>query len=121
MTILLIDTSQPVATVSLVRDKKIVKRSQWRADRALGNQLLAAIDSVLKEQGLALEEVDRIGVIKGPGHYSAIRTGIVTATMLAAAKKVPLVAIPAGYGEAVGEVLSAAIPQRVITPVYSSI
>lgn len=83
MKLVLIDTSKKEAVVGLVDDQEVVVEKRWQADRQLGRELLEKLDEMLGEVGWKLEELDRVAVHQGPGHYSALRTGVVTATMLA--------------------------------------
>ncbi|MAF80391.1 tRNA (adenosine(37)-N6)-threonylcarbamoyltransferase complex dimerization subunit type 1 TsaB [bacterium] len=90
MSTLLIDTAHPEASVSVATGDKIVATQSWRSDNALGSALLVAIDDVLAKEGIARSDIECVAVHRGPGHYSALRAGIVTASLLADVLAVPL-------------------------------
>jgi len=46
------------------------------SNRDLGEKLLTNINAMLKEKDLASSDIKRIAAHKGPGHYSAVRTGV---------------------------------------------
>ncbi len=112
MNILLMSTAQPQALVALARDNVVVAEKSWTNTPALGRELLQVIDALLKEQTMPWSDIDRIGVHGGPGHYSALRHGVVTAAMLAYAHQMELVPVT-------GESTSANLLQQalVATPV----
>jgi tRNA threonylcarbamoyladenosine biosynthesis protein TsaB len=76
--ILAFDTATNVATSALVRDGEVLGE---RASRAV--RILEDIDALLAEAGLTREDVDRIVVGTGPGSYTGLRMGLVTARTLA--------------------------------------
>lgn len=82
MNILLIDTSRREALIALIKDDSIIASRSWVAERDLGRRLIEAIDDILAETGLKREDIGRVAVHKGPGNYSALRNGIVTASVL---------------------------------------
>lgn len=61
----------------------------------MSESLLARIDKALSRAGLEVAEVSCIGVVTGPGSFTSLRLGLATANALAAARAVPLVAVPA--------------------------
>ncbi len=79
----------------LVQGGRATQRQQWTADYTLGKVLLEVIDSMLERGNFTKDDIDRIAVHRGPGHFSALRSGIVTASGLAMAWKKPLVEISA--------------------------
>lgn len=118
MKVLLINTSQPEATVALARDKEILAQRQWPRTPAIGGQLLVAINDLLHEHGWQLHNLDRIAVHTGPGATSALRQGAITAAMLAYTTGAQLVGVS---GDDMTQLLDAAItgePQTAIHPDY---
>lgn len=91
----LIDTSKPQVQVVLIKDSEILGKESWMGDKTLGTKLLSVIDELLAKSSLKLEDVDRFAVHGGPGHYSALRSGIVAATFLAQGAGKDLVQIDA--------------------------
>lgn len=83
--ILIIDTAHPTARVVLADDEKVLAAREWANTPKVGTDLLVYIDEVLQETGIEKTGLTRIGVHPGPGSYGLVRTGIVTATILAQA------------------------------------
>ncbi len=57
-------------------------------------QLAPAIEYLLRATGVQLRDVDAIGVGIGPGMFTGLRVGVVTATVLAQALGIPVVPVP---------------------------
>jgi tRNA threonylcarbamoyladenosine biosynthesis protein TsaB len=83
MKILLIDTTGQPARVVLAEAGTVVAKKEEEIREELGIWLLGAIQELLDEVEWKKKEIKRVAVCAGPGHYSALRTGIVTATILA--------------------------------------
>ncbi len=86
--ILAFDTATDVATSALVRDGEVLGERASRAVRILND-----IDALLAEAGLAQADVDRIVVGTGPGSYTGLRMGLITARTLSFALAVPLAGV----------------------------
>ncbi|MFF5501018.1 tRNA (adenosine(37)-N6)-threonylcarbamoyltransferase complex dimerization subunit type 1 TsaB [Streptomyces roseolus] len=85
MLLLAMDTATPAVTVA-VHDGTAVVAESTRVDaRRHGELLLPAVDRVLKEAGTALDAVTGIVVGVGPGPYTGLRVGLVTAAAFSSA------------------------------------
>lgn len=118
MKYILIDTSKPNVLVVLGEDEKVLGQDSWAGDKTLSTKLLSAIDALLKKNNVPWADVERLAVHRGPGHYSALRTGITTATFLAMGKDIPLVQVE---GEMLEELMKQARenkPVTVVVPKY---
>ena len=63
--------------------------------RALGAQLVGAIDETLNEAGWnGLDDLDGLAIGRGPGSWTSLRVGFATFKTLAQARELPLAAIP---------------------------
>jgi tRNA threonylcarbamoyladenosine biosynthesis protein TsaB len=82
------DTATDVATVALVRDGEVLGERATRAVRVLRD-----VEDLLEEAGLAAGDVDRIVVGTGPGSYTGLRMGLVTARTLAISLGVPVAGV----------------------------
>jgi tRNA threonylcarbamoyladenosine biosynthesis protein TsaB len=78
MVILAFDTATDVATAALVREGEVLGERRSRAAR-----ILVDVEELLAEAGLAPDAVDGIAVGTGPGGYTGLRMGLVTARTLA--------------------------------------
>ena len=78
MVILAFDTATDVATAALVREGEVLGERRSRAAR-----ILVDVEELLAEAGLAPDAVDGIAVGIGPGGYTGLRMGLVTARTLA--------------------------------------
>lgn len=95
--ILLIDTATTRAVIALGRaDGSLVERRSWTAGYRHGEELLARIEGLLADQGVAPGALGAIAVGTGPGAFTGLRVGIATAKGLAHALGLPIVGIATG-------------------------
>ncbi|WP_367134636.1 MULTISPECIES: tRNA (adenosine(37)-N6)-threonylcarbamoyltransferase complex dimerization subunit type 1 TsaB [Streptomyces] len=90
MLLLALDTATPAVTVALHDGDKVVAESRQIDARRHGELLLPSVDRVLREAGHKLDAVTDIVVGVGPGPYTGLRVGIVTAATFGAALGVPV-------------------------------
>lgn len=91
--ILLLETATPVCSVALAKDGKTIALKEENAPNIHASKLTLFIQEVMKEGGLAFENLDAIAVSKGPGSYTGLRIGVSTAKGLCFALDKPLIAI----------------------------
>jgi tRNA A37 threonylcarbamoyladenosine modification protein TsaB len=113
MTILLIDTSKPTVWVGLVHDSKVVAEKEWLGDKTIGVKLLEGIEELTQDG-----RPQRIAVHVGPGHFMALRTGVVTAQLLAQTWGVELVEIGGNERAELIQEAAQGVPVAAITVQY---
>ncbi|MFK4269068.1 tRNA (adenosine(37)-N6)-threonylcarbamoyltransferase complex dimerization subunit type 1 TsaB [Streptomyces milbemycinicus] len=90
MLLLALDTATPAVTVALHDGTAVLAESRQTDARRHGELLLPAVDRVLAEAGAALGEVTDLVVGVGPGPYTGLRVGLVTAATFGAALNIPV-------------------------------
>ncbi|GAA2503033.1 tRNA (adenosine(37)-N6)-threonylcarbamoyltransferase complex dimerization subunit type 1 TsaB [Streptomyces gobitricini] len=85
MLLLAMDTATPAVTVALHDGDHVVATSSQVDARRHGELLLPAVHRVLRDAGLKLDAVTGIVVGVGPGPYTGLRVGLVTAATFASA------------------------------------
>ncbi|MFG2578479.1 tRNA (adenosine(37)-N6)-threonylcarbamoyltransferase complex dimerization subunit type 1 TsaB [Streptomyces malaysiensis] len=90
MLLLALDTATPAVTVALHDGSAVIAESCEVDARRHGELLLPAVHRTLKEAGTELGAVTEIVVGAGPGPYTGLRVGLVTAATFGAALGVPV-------------------------------
>lgn len=92
MLLLALDTATPAVTVALLdADDGRLLAARERVDaRRHGELLMPSVDAVLTAAGRRLADVGALVVGTGPGPYTGLRVGLVTASALGAARGVPV-------------------------------
>ncbi|MEV1077806.1 tRNA (adenosine(37)-N6)-threonylcarbamoyltransferase complex dimerization subunit type 1 TsaB [Streptomyces sp. NPDC050211] len=90
MLLLALDTATPAVTVALHDGTDVIASSSQIDARRHGELLLPTVDRVLTEAGLKLDAVTGIVVGIGPGPYTGLRVGLMTADTFGLALGVPV-------------------------------
>lgn len=85
MKILAIDTSATSCSVALTSAEGLLAEYILSSDKPLSSRILSSVDTVLRGAGLAVSDLDAIGVALGPGSFTSLRVGIATVKGLALA------------------------------------
>ncbi len=88
-----IDTSSPWGSLGIVEEDSLVASLTLGAPAGHGGGLAARIDWLLREAGTEPRALHAIGVVNGPGSFTALRVGVATAQGLGLALGVPVVPI----------------------------
>ncbi|WP_411115093.1 tRNA (adenosine(37)-N6)-threonylcarbamoyltransferase complex dimerization subunit type 1 TsaB [Streptomyces sp. 029-5] len=90
MLLLAVDTATPAVTVALHDGSSVLAEESQVDARRHGELLLPAVDRVLAGAGLKPDAVTDVIVGVGPGPYTGLRVGLVTALTLGSALGVPV-------------------------------
>ena len=88
--LLAFDTATPFVSVALHDGEDVVV--ELRSDRPMkhGEQLAPLIEQALHQAGIARQDLSAIGVGVGPGPFTGLRVGLVTARTLAYVLEIPV-------------------------------
>jgi tRNA threonylcarbamoyladenosine biosynthesis protein TsaB len=91
---LVLETSGRLGRVGLARGGAIVRSRELAETRRLARDLAPLTGELLRQDGLAPREVAGVMVSIGPGSYTGLRVGIMSAKAFAYATGIPLIAVP---------------------------
>lgn len=91
--ILAIETGTDICSVALVRDGELLALRESDEGRDHAKKVAVFVDELLRENGLAAEDLDAVAVGKGPGSYTGLRIGVSFAKGLCYGCNIPLVAV----------------------------
>lgn len=95
--LLVIDTATTHARIALgAADGTLLAERSWVAGYRHGEELLARLERLLADEGVALDALGGIVVGTGPGAFTGLRVGLATAKALAYARGIPIVGVPTG-------------------------
>lgn len=93
MKILAVDTSANVAAVALAKDGVLLGECMINNKKTHSEKLMPMIDTLLKDNGVDITEIDLFAVANGPGSFTGLRIGVSTVKGLAHAVNKPIVGI----------------------------
>jgi tRNA threonylcarbamoyladenosine biosynthesis protein TsaB len=88
--LLTLDTATPLVTVALHDGEDVVAEARADVPMRHGEQLAPLIARVLAEAGVVRQDLTAIGVGVGPGPFTGLRVGLVTARTLAFVLDIPV-------------------------------
>jgi tRNA threonylcarbamoyl adenosine modification protein YeaZ len=91
--LLAFDTATPAVTVALHDGKRVLAGQTAVGSRKHGELLAAMIGQVLAAGGATRADLAAVAVGTGPGPYTGLRAGLVTARVLASALGIPAVGV----------------------------
>jgi len=109
MLILAADTSLPIFSVALTRDRLLIGAVALEGRSSRNEKLLPAVDWLLSESGIDRHEIDLFAVTRGPGSFTGVRIGLATIQGLALALGKPICAMSTHEAIALGEQLEGAV------------
>ena len=106
MLVLAFDTATPAVTVALHDGAYVLAETTTVDARRHGELLASSIDAVLAEVGAGRLDITAVAAGTGPGPYTGLRAGLVTARVLGSALGVPV------YGVCTLDVVATGVVSR---------
>ena len=91
--LLALDTATPAVTVAVADGSEVLAERTTVDARRHGELLAPAIEAVLREAGQTRSSLTRVAAGVGPGPFTGLRVGLVTARTLGAALGLPVVGV----------------------------
>ena len=99
------DTATPVVSVALHDGERVVSEASAADGRRHGELLTPMIAQVLSDAGASRADLTAVAVGVGPGPYTGLRVGVVTARVLGAVLGIPV------HGVCSLDVIAAEVPR----------
>jgi len=96
MNLLALELSSPQGSVCVACDQTVLASRAWMQRAFRSEHLFSALTPVLREAGLAMDEIDVFVAGRGPGNYSGMRVALTTAQALALPGGKPVFALSSG-------------------------
>ena len=91
--ILCIETGTDICSVGLSRDGELVSLRESDEGRDHAKRVAVFVDELLRENGVAADELSAVAVGMGPGSYTGLRIGVSFAKGLCYGLQIPLIAV----------------------------
>ena len=92
--ILNIETSGKRASIALASDDQVIASAVNDHYPVHAAWLHPAVERLIKDAGLAMNQLNAVAISEGPGSYTGLRLGMATAKGLCYALQIPLLGIP---------------------------
>ncbi|MCF6328671.1 MAG: tRNA (adenosine(37)-N6)-threonylcarbamoyltransferase complex dimerization subunit type 1 TsaB [Henriciella sp.] len=93
MLILGLHTAGPACDVAIIRDGSLILQQRENMARGQDARLPGLITKACMDAEVSLKDVDRIGVVTGPGSFTGVRIGVAYARGLALALRAPCIGV----------------------------
>lgn len=94
MNILSVSTAEQGCSLAFFKNRQLVCEDFWKSDQTHSKRLMDMISQMLVHRaGIAVKDIDRFVVAKGPGSFTGVRIGISVMQGLSFAVSKPLVGI----------------------------
>lgn len=90
-----INTSGPACDVALLRGGEVLASRLEAMTRGQDARLPGLVEDVLAEAGCSFGDLERLGVVTGPGSFTGVRVGVAFARGLALALDIPCIGVTA--------------------------
>ena len=95
MKLLITDTSGPVCGAAVMDGDKVLSEMTCQNRNTHSVSLMPMVENCLERAGLALGDMDALGVVTGPGSFTGIRIGVATVKALAHGSGKPCIGVDA--------------------------
>lgn len=86
-------TAGPACDVAIVRDGVLLSRQHVEMTRGQDAQLPGLVAKACRDAGIALGDIERFGVVTGPGSFTGVRVGVAFARGLSLATGAPCIGV----------------------------
>ena len=93
MKVLTVDRATIVSTAAVVDENKLICETIVNFQKKHSEKLMPAIDHMLKDAGLTIQDMDAFGIVNGPGSFTGLRIGMATVKGFAQALDKPVIPI----------------------------
>lgn len=93
MICLALDTTTDVCSLALADEGGLIAEYDFLHHMDLSRRLMPNIVSLLQDSGLRMNDVEAVAVSVGPGSFTGLRIGVVTAKVIARTRKIPLAGV----------------------------
>lgn len=93
MKILAIDTSSRFGSVALAEGEETIAQHNLNIELTHAERLLPGIETILRQAGWAVDDLEGLALTIGPGSFTGLRIGLATMKGFAQAKGLPLVGV----------------------------
>jgi len=93
MRVLALETATPLASAAVIDAEGVLAELVLRAPMRQLEWLLPAVEAMLRDAEMGLGDIDAIAVSRGPGGFTGLRVGIVTAAAWAWSRGIPVVGV----------------------------
>ncbi|MEC9484724.1 MAG: tRNA (adenosine(37)-N6)-threonylcarbamoyltransferase complex dimerization subunit type 1 TsaB [Candidatus Izemoplasma sp.] len=80
---LIIDSATPYLYVALLEGNRSIQTYYKKGDNNHSEVLMPTVETLFKDSGLSINDIDEVIVGIGPGSYTGVRIGVVVAKMIA--------------------------------------
>ena len=94
MRVIAIETATMAGSIAIIDAARVISEITLNARATHSERLMAAIDRLLGDSGLAIDDMDGVAVSIGPGSFTGLRIGLSAAKGLSYASGKPLIGIP---------------------------
>ena len=94
MRVLAVETSTLAGGVAVLDDDRLLGEYLLDVRITHSERLMVAVDRVLTDSGVRVDDLDGIAVAVGPGSFTGLRIGLGTVKGLAFARSIPIAAVP---------------------------